>query len=193
MAEPKGLVFKQTPKIRDLLSDAIALPSLPSEIGAQLVPLLDDDSALVPYPLLRTICQSIREEEKDRAGPYLHQVLQGASPHLVSPAPRQRSKALEARLAKLRIEAEEREYAELVRDVTKKQREEAERVPFATYKEQLGLGLHVIFTMGTGYACGYYFLRALFPHDYTLHQLGGVLGIMLGMLLETLLFIIRSA
>ena len=29
-------------------------------------------------------------------------------------------------------------------------------------------GLHVIFTMGTGYACGYYFLRALFPHDYTL-------------------------
>lgn len=73
-----------------LLSDAIAHPSLPSEIGSQLVPLLDDESALVPYPVLRTICQSLREEDKDRVGPYLHQVLQGASPHLVSPPPRHR-------------------------------------------------------------------------------------------------------
>lgn len=47
---------------------------------------------------------------------------------------------MEARLAKLRTEAEEREYAELVKDVTKKQRAEADRVPFATHKEQLGLG-----------------------------------------------------
>lgn len=47
---------------------------------------------------------------------------------------------MEARLAKLRIAAEEREYADLVQDVSKKQRGEEERVPFATYKDQLGLG-----------------------------------------------------
>lgn len=73
-----------------LLSDAVSLPSLSPEVATQLVHLLDNPSSLVPYSLLRTVCESLREQDDSVKGPILHQLLHGARPHLPSPAPRHR-------------------------------------------------------------------------------------------------------
>jgi hypothetical protein len=91
---------------------------------------------------------------------------------------------------KLREIAERKEYAELVKDITpKKQVEE----PFSSYKDQLGFGLHVGLTMFTGYLVGYASFRALFNRNPALSAAGGILGLVLAMLVETLLFIIKTS
>ncbi|KAF3677307.1 putative NADH dehydrogenase [ubiquinone] 1 alpha subcomplex subunit 1-like [Capsicum annuum] len=54
-------------------------------------------------------------------------------------------------------------------------------------------GLHVALTMFTGYLVGYYAFRALFSHSPAMSAAGGILGLVIGMLVETLLFIIRTS
>ncbi|KAJ8568223.1 hypothetical protein K7X08_020945 [Anisodus acutangulus] len=54
-------------------------------------------------------------------------------------------------------------------------------------------GLHVALTMFTGYLVGYYAFRALFCHSPAMSAAGGILGLVIGMLVETLLFIIRTS
>ncbi|KAG8378271.1 hypothetical protein BUALT_Bualt08G0120200 [Buddleja alternifolia] len=52
-------------------------------------------------------------------------------------------------------------------------------------------GLHVVLTMFTGYFFGYAAFRALFSHSPAMSAAGGILGLVIGMLVETLLFIVR--
>ncbi|PKU68738.1 hypothetical protein MA16_Dca014208 [Dendrobium catenatum] len=47
--------------------------------------------------------------------------------------------------------------------------------------------------MFTGYLFGFAAFRALFNHSAVLHAAGGILGMVCGMLLETVLFIIRAS
>ncbi|CAK9173410.1 unnamed protein product [Ilex paraguariensis] len=54
-------------------------------------------------------------------------------------------------------------------------------------------GLHVVLTMFTGYLVGYAAFRALFGHSPAMSAAGGILGLVCGMLVETLLFIVRSS
>ncbi|XP_010446072.1 PREDICTED: uncharacterized protein LOC104728841 [Camelina sativa] len=67
------------------------------------------------------------------------------------------------------------------------------REPFSSYKDQLGFGLHVGLTMFTGYLVGYASFRALFNRNPALSAAGGILGLVLAMLVETLLFIIKTS
>uniref|UniRef100_J3N573 Copper transporter n=2 Tax=Oryza brachyantha TaxID=4533 RepID=J3N573_ORYBR len=85
---------------------------------------------------------------------------------------------------------ERKEYAELVRDVapTKDNPE-----PFSSYKDQIGFGLHVVLIMFTGYLVGFVAFRALFNNSPVMNAAGGILGLVGGMLMETVLFIIRSS
>ncbi|KAH7573233.1 hypothetical protein JRO89_XS03G0095700 [Xanthoceras sorbifolium] len=53
--------------------------------------------------------------------------------------------------------------------------------------------LHVVLIMFTGYLVGYATFRALFSHGPVMSAAGGILGLVCGMLVETLLFIIRSS
>uniref|UniRef100_A0A803LU04 Uncharacterized protein n=1 Tax=Chenopodium quinoa TaxID=63459 RepID=A0A803LU04_CHEQI len=99
-----------------------------------------------------------------------------------------KSEELKARLKKLEELAERKAYAELVKDITPKEPNE----PFSTYKDQLGFGLHVVVIMFTGYLVGYIAFRALFDRNPIMSTAGGILGLVLGMLVETLLFIIRT-
>lgn len=96
---------------------------------------------------------------------------------------------MKARLKKLEELAERKAYAELVKDITPKKPEE----PFSSYKDQLGFGLHVAVTMFTGYLVGYVAFRALFGHNPIMSAVGGFVGLVCGMLVETLLFIIRTS
>lgn len=86
--------------------------------------------------------------------------------------------------------AEKKAYEELVKDITPKK---DTNEPFSSYKDQLGFGLHVVVTMFTGYLLGYFAFRALFGHSPVMNAAGGILGLVCGMLLETLLFIIRTS
>ncbi|XP_076932983.1 uncharacterized protein LOC143598724 isoform X2 [Bidens hawaiensis] len=120
--------------------------------------------------------------------PDLSALLSGSQFVLNSPKPREKSEELKARLRKFEEAAERKAYKELVKDITPV-RDKSE--PFSSYKDQIGFGLHVVLTMFTGYLVGYYTFRALFGHN--VHAAGGILGLVVGMLVETLLFITRAS
>ncbi|KAJ6327130.1 hypothetical protein OIU78_014083 [Salix suchowensis] len=90
----------------------------------------------------------------------------------------------------IRLFSERNAYAELVKDITPRKNTDE---PFSSYKDQIGFGLHVVLIMFTGYLVGYAAFRALFGHSPAMSAAGGILGLVLGMLVETLLFIIRTS
>lgn len=78
---------------------------------------------------------------------------------LPSPPIRQRSEQLQQRLAKLQEQLDSQHYAAMVADVTQDEQAAAAAASdpfFPTTKLQLSFGLHVIVTMGTFFALGYY-------------------------------------
>ncbi|KAJ8774361.1 hypothetical protein K2173_011610 [Erythroxylum novogranatense] len=58
---------------------------------------------------------------------------------------------------------------------------------------QLGFRLHVALTLFTSYLVGYTSFRALFGHTPAMSAVGGILGLVVGMLVETLLFTIGTS
>ncbi|CAI9095329.1 OLC1v1031258C1 [Oldenlandia corymbosa var. corymbosa] len=131
----------------------------------------------VSYKSLKSIW--IQSDRKTR--PDLLNLLTRSNFHFTSPVPREK---VEETVGSGR----EERYAELVKDITPKKSMED---PFSSYKDQLGFGLHVVVTMFTGYLVGYAAFRALFSHNVAMSAAGGILGLVVGMLVETLLFIIR--
>jgi hypothetical protein len=85
----------------------------------------------------------------------------GAALRLPGPAPRRRPEALAKRLEALQARLDEKKYAEMVADVTAEERRLAELSSemFPTTRLQLSFGLHVLVTMGTLFALGFYGLR----------------------------------
>lgn len=65
--------------------------------------------------------------------------------------------------------------------------------PFSLYKDQLGFGAHVVLIMFTCYLVGYTAFKALFGQSAVMNTAGGLIGLVFGLLLETLLFIIRTS
>ncbi|XP_051199178.1 uncharacterized protein [Lolium perenne] len=179
-----GLVVTATDPIRSFLSSAAASPDLAADLR-DLASALSSAPA-VPYRSIRAIWCA----DSSPGRPPLRQLLQGAQFVLSSPKPREKSDELKARLEKLREMQERREYAELVKDVAPK---EDTTEPFSSYKDQLGFGLHVVVIMFTGYLVGMAAFRALFSNSPVMNAAGGILGVVGGMLMETVLFIIRSS
>ncbi|CAI7735098.1 unnamed protein product [Closterium sp. NIES-54] len=142
----------------------------------------------------------------------LHEVLEGS--HVLLPAPPEppkKSAELEARLAALKEAEEQRQYRELVRDVVPKGAKGRGAIGgaggvddeddfggqggssyLASYREQLGFGMHVVGVMFTCYLLGHFAASALIKDQPALHPVGGAVGLIFGMLLETTLFIIRT-
>lgn len=179
-----GLVVTATDPIRSFLSSAAGSPDLSDDLR-DLASALSSGSA-VPYRSIRAIWCA----DCSRGRPPLRQLLQGAQFVLSSPKPREKSDELKARLEKLREMQERKEYAELVKDVAPK---EDNTEPFSSYKDQLGFGLHVVVIMFTGYLVGFATFKALFGNSPVMNAAGGILGVVGGMLMETVLFIIRSS
>lgn len=178
-----GLAISTTETIRSFLLTASTDPNLPRDLR-DLASFISPRSS-IPYKSLKSIW--IGSDPKTRPG--LFRLLTGSDFIFTSPKPREKSEELKERLRKLAEVAEKKEYEELVKDITPKKGIEE---PFSSYKDQLGLGLHVVVTMFTGYLVGYATFRALFSHNVAMSAAGGILGLVGGMLVETLLFIIRS-
>ncbi|KQJ97959.1 uncharacterized protein LOC100838611 [Brachypodium distachyon] len=179
-----GLVLAATDPIRSFLSSAAASADLAADLRDLASALASEPS--VPYRSIRAIWCA--DSSPDR--PPLRQLLRDAQFVLLSPKPREKSDELKARLEKLREMQERKEYADLVRDVAPK---EDNSEPFSSYKDQLGFGLHVVVIMFTGYLVGFAAFRALFSNSPVMNAAGGILGVVGGMLMETVLFIIRSS
>ncbi|KAI3505363.1 hypothetical protein L1887_27470 [Cichorium endivia] len=179
-----GLIISKTETLQSFLSTSATNPHLSPDLR-QIASSLSLQPSSVPYKSLRSIW--IASDPSTR--PALSAVVTGSHFILNSPQPREKSEELKARLRKLEEVAERKAYKELVKDITPR-REETE--PFSSYKDQLGFGLHVALTMFTGYLVGYATFRALFGHSPVMHAAGGILGLVVGMLVETVLFMIRT-
>ncbi|KAF0930826.1 hypothetical protein E2562_035403 [Oryza meyeriana var. granulata] len=179
-----GLVVAATDPLRSFLSSSAASQDLPADLR-DLASSLASESA-VPYRSLRDIWCAASPD----ARPPLRHLLEGTDFVLTSPKPREKSDELKARLDKFREMQERREYADLVRDVAPA---EDNPEPFSSYKDQIGFGLHVVLIMFTGYLVGFLAFRALFNNSPVMNAAGGILGLVGGMLMETVLFIIRSS
>ncbi|XP_057480154.1 uncharacterized protein LOC130767342 [Actinidia eriantha] len=179
-----GLTITNTETIRSFLTAASNDPLLPQDLRKTASDLSTRPS--VPYKSLRSVW--FGSEPSTR--PDLLRLFSGSDFVFASPKPREKSEELKARLRKLEELAERKAYDELVKDITPKKGTDE---PFSSYKDQLGFGLHVVLTMFTGYLVGYAAFRALFSHSPVMNAAGGILGLVCAMLLETLLFIIRSS
>ncbi|KAI3703504.1 hypothetical protein L1987_73628 [Smallanthus sonchifolius] len=180
-----GLIISKTEILQSFLSTSANNTHLSPDL-CQIASSLSHQPSSVPYRSLRSIW--IASDPSTR--PDLRALLTGSQFVLNSPQPREKSEELKARLRKFEEVAERKAYKELVKDITPR-RDESE--PFSSYKDQIGFGLHVALTMFTGYLVGYYTFRALFGHNPVMHAAGGILGLVGGMLVETLLFIIRAS
>lgn len=180
-----GLIISKTETLQSFLTTSANNTHLSPNIR-QIASSLALQPSSIPYKSLRSIW--VASDPATR--PALQVVLSGSQFVLKSPQPRQKSEELKARLRKFEEDAERNAYKELVKDITPR-RDESE--PFSSYKDQIGFGLHVALTMFTGYLVGYYTFRALFGHNLIMHAAGGILGLVVGMLVETLLFIIRAS
>ncbi|XP_074559873.1 uncharacterized protein LOC141815906 [Curcuma longa] len=180
-----GLNVDNTEAIRSfLISASTGVHSLPDNLRDVASALLPESS--VSYRSLRSIWHALPPSDR----PALRHLFKGADFVFSSPKPREKSEELKARLRKLAELSERREYQELVKDIVpKKQAVE----PFSSYKDQIGFGLHVVLIMFTGYLVGFSAFRALFNHSAVMNTAGGILGMVCGMLLETVLFIIRTS
>ncbi|EEF34723.1 uncharacterized protein LOC8289071 [Ricinus communis] len=181
---PPGLTILLTEPIRSFLLSASKEPHLSQQLRDLASFLVSQHN--VQYKSLRSIW--IASPHSTR--PDLIRLFSGSELVLTSPKPREKSEELKARLRKLEELAERNAYQELVKDITPR-KDEIE--PFSSYKDQLGFGLHVALTMFTGYLVGYAAFRALFGHSPAMSAAGGILGLVCGMLVETLLFIIRTS
>ncbi|KAL8150541.1 hypothetical protein V2J09_020349 [Rumex salicifolius] len=179
-----GLLLSNTEIIRSFFSDVAADDRLSQHHRDAAASLSSQPS--VGYRSLRSIWSASDPSTR----PPLFSLLRGSSFVLCSPKPREKSEELKARLRKLEELAERKAYAELIKDITPKKSVDE---PFSSYKDQLGFGLHVVVTMFSGYLLGYAAFRALFSHNPVMNAAGGILGLVLAMLVETLLFIIRSS
>ncbi|KAG9155653.1 hypothetical protein Leryth_003926 [Lithospermum erythrorhizon] len=180
-----GLVLSATATITKFLSAASTNPNISAELQTIAISLLSQHPT-VPYKPLKSIW--LASDPKTR--PNFTHLFSGSGFVFTSPKPREKSAELQARLKKLSEAAERKAYDELVKDVAPKRSVEE---PFSAYKDQLGFGMHVALTMFTGYLVGFFAFRALFSQNVAMSAAGGILGLVVGMIVETLLFMIRTS
>ncbi|XP_042496000.1 uncharacterized protein LOC122075149 [Macadamia integrifolia] len=179
-----GLVISNNETIHSYLRSVSEDQSLSDDLRQTALNLLSKSS--IPYKSLRLLWFASASATR----PKLLDLLWGSDFVFSSPKPREKSEELKARLKKLEDLAERKAYKELVKDITPRKDTDE---PFSSYKDQLGFGLHVALTMFTGFLVGYAAFRAMFNRSPAMSAAGGVLGLVFGMLMETLLFIIRTS
>ena len=96
------------------------------------------------------------------------------------------------RLAHLLSQAQEREYQSLVRDVTRAERAERERVPVSATLRDVGFGVHVITVMAACFLAALALGRRMFSEPGPQIVVGAI-GMLIALLVETGLFVIQDS
>jgi hypothetical protein len=158
---PEGLEVRQTDATRDVLTRAA------KEVQKKKTTAEGDNDAdvnanefanhahenTVPFRLLRRACDALRASAgpSEGDGPYLHDITIGGGVHLTGPKPAPRDPKLDAILAKIRREKEDREYEEMTADVNKGGGVADDgRLKMSSLTRDLGFGAHVVTVM---FAC----------------------------------------
>ncbi|GLU05397.1 hypothetical protein SLE2022_224990 [Rubroshorea leprosula] len=169
-----GLAISVTESIRSFFLSASREPHLPLELRG-LASNLSSQSNVTCKQLRNIWINTTAESRSD-----LRQLFSASDFVFSRPKSIEKSEELKARLRKL---AELGEFKDIA---PKKNMNE----PFSTYKDQLAFGFHVVLTMFTGYL---WLDIWRLEHCSTINAAGGIVGLVFGMLLETLLFIIRTS
>lgn len=154
---PEGLRMRQTDATRDVLTRAA------KEVQKKKKTEGTNDDAVefahhaqentVPFRLLRRACDALRASAgpSEGDGPYLQDIIRSGGVHLTGPKPAPRDPKLDAILAKLRREKEDREYDEMTADVNKGGGVADDgRLKMSSLTRDLGFGAHVVTVM---FAC----------------------------------------
>ena len=156
---PEGLEVRQTDATRDVLTRAAKEVQKKTTEGTNDA---DDDAnefanhaqeQTVPFRLLRRACDALRASAgpSSEDGPYLQDIIRSGGVHLTGPKPAPRDPKLDAILAKLRREKEDREYDEMTADVNKGGGVADDgRLKMSSLTRDLGFGAHVVTVM---FAC----------------------------------------
>ena len=155
---PEGLRVRQTDATRDVLTRAAKEVQKKTTEGTNDA---DEDASefanheqeqTVPFRLLRRACDALRASAgpSSEDGTYLQDITIGGGVHLTGPKPAPRDPKLDAILAKLRREKEDREYDEMTADVNKGGVADDGRLKMSSLTRDLGFGAHVVTVM---FAC----------------------------------------
>lgn len=182
------LQLKNTEKISSLLRNALSSSSVDDALKKRIQDCIEDEG--VPFVLLQELCPLLRDGGEEE-GPWIHEVCRGSKLVLSPPPKRTRSPELLARLEKLQHQVDEANYQKMVKTVSKGDDEDRSFNLLPTLRLQLSFGAHVLLTMFVFYLLGTYASR-VFSDKPGIHALGGAVGLSIGLILETTLFIIRS-
>ena len=153
---PEGLEVRQTDATRDVLTRAA------KEVRKKKTAEGDNDAnefanraqeQTVPFRLLRRACDALRASAgpSEGDGPYLQDITRSGGVHLTGPKPAPRDPKVDAILAKIRREKEDREYEEMTADVNKGGGVADDgRLKMSSLTRDLGFGAHVVTVM---FAC----------------------------------------
>ena len=155
---PEGLRVRQTDATRDVLTRAATVQKKKTAEGDNDA---DDDANefanhaqenTVPFRLLRRACDALRASAgpSEGDGPYLQDIIRSGGVHLTGPKPAPRDPKVDAILAKIRREKEDREYDEMTADVNKGGVADDGRLKMSSLTRDLGFGAHVVTVM---FAC----------------------------------------
>eukprot|EP00287_Rhodomonas_sp_CCMP768_P013671 CAMPEP_0196757370 /NCGR_PEP_ID=MMETSP1091-20130531/103631_1 /TAXON_ID=302021 /ORGANISM="Rhodomonas sp., Strain CCMP768" /LENGTH=240 /DNA_ID=CAMNT_0042106143 /DNA_START=20 /DNA_END=742 /DNA_ORIENTATION=- len=125
---------------------------------------------------------------------YLHEILAGSSVTPPDPPPpKQKNPEAEARLQKVKAELEDREYEMMTRDVRRQEIEQQDVGEIKTLSQSLGEGVNILVAKGTAFAIGWFASRAAWGYDPLWNLIAGLVGLIIGFMLESLLFVLRSS
>ncbi|GLI64005.1 hypothetical protein VaNZ11_007159 [Volvox africanus] len=185
------LSLRVTESIASLLEEAVSCPGTSENVKTDAARLRAFGS--IRWDDLKAIVSEVRKANAAKSI-YLHQLCSHRDVILPIPPPKEKSPELQARLAQLQEALDNKRYSEMVADITVGERkaEELRGSILPTSRLQLSFGAHVLVTMFTFWALAYYGSKLYLSYDELWAGLLGALGLTAGLLLETLLLIIRS-
>eukprot|EP00283_Hemiselmis_rufescens_P004464 CAMPEP_0173434488 /NCGR_PEP_ID=MMETSP1357-20121228/13079_1 /TAXON_ID=77926 /ORGANISM="Hemiselmis rufescens, Strain PCC563" /LENGTH=168 /DNA_ID=CAMNT_0014399361 /DNA_START=247 /DNA_END=749 /DNA_ORIENTATION=+ len=128
-----------------------------------------------PLEVVELVCKRLASK------PHLYEILRGSTIACPPPPPPKKKNAEnEKRLAQIKRELEEREYANMVKDVRRSEIAAEGVGGMQTYKSQLGEGMSIIFSKATAFAIGYYASRTVHGVDTVHNAICGLLGLIIG-------------
>ncbi|KAL4859082.1 hypothetical protein ACK3TF_000861 [Chlorella vulgaris] len=187
--------LRVTPALLQLLHDAGSDPTLPHELKAQAAAAcVAGAGGSVEWGAIKAIVHHSKQQKGADAVPPLDELCRGSS--IAFPQPRKREAMppeLQRRLQQLKARLEQQQYDAMVADVTQDERRAAalREGSLATYRQQISFGIHILAMMAAFYAFGHVAGMAL-SSNRAMHPLFGLVGMVLAMLLETVLYILRT-
>lgn len=186
------LAFKSTARLQEFLKFAADHESLPSESRERALRLQGESS--LPWRALEELCSAVRSAGGGGGeGPWLHKICVGAVFDLEAPKPRQKSPELIKRLEELQGKLDDQVYRKMVGGVARREFEAQQDFSLLpTFQLQASFGIQVILTMAVFYMLGNAGGKAV-SEEPVVQALAGVGGLVFALILETVLWIIRSS